>query len=198
MRNSGNKQLGAFTRSGIHYPNQTARQGHSNKLQPIDALCELTAPAHGQSGRPSLASGRALTGSSPPPVPLEHAVQPIRRPAGKAPRKPQRAAVPRPIVSSATRCARKPRRQSAHPTRGRETSSARPHGVPIGTQVGRAQPERVVHAHGPQEAQHPPMPKPTKHRAHPRFNLKRPGRQPIVAARGPANVEADGRKEFFV
>ncbi|CPA70314.1 Uncharacterised protein [Mycobacterium tuberculosis] len=42
------------------------------------------------------------------------------------------------------------------------------------------------------------MPKPTKHRAHPRFNLKRPGRQPIVAARGPANVEADGRKEFFV
>lgn len=51
--------------AGIHYPNQTARQGHSNKLQPIDALCELTAPAHGQSGRPSLASGRALTGSSP-------------------------------------------------------------------------------------------------------------------------------------
>ncbi len=198
MRNSGNKQLGAFTRSGIHYPNQTARQGHSNKLQPIDALCELTAPAHGQSGRPSLASGRALTGSSPPPVPLEHAVQPIRRPAGKAPRKPQRAAVPRPIVSSATRCARKPRR-SQRTRREVERRRQRAHmGCQSARQVGRAQPERVVHAHGPQEAQHPPMPKPTKHRAHPRFNLKRPGRQPIVAARGPANVEADGRKEFFV
>ncbi len=135
-----------FYEAGIHYPNQTAQGGHSNKLQLIDALCELTAPAHGQSGRPSLASGRALF--QPPTSAARTCGATHSQAGGKAPRKPQRVAQFRAQYVVRNQMRSETAEVSA-PGREVETSSARPHGV--NRHAGRAQPERVVHAHGPQE-----------------------------------------------